>query len=71
MKNGGSFPVVLNSANEVLVDEFLKGTISFLDISKYVEKALYTHDYKEELSLDEILELDEKTRQKVYEYVGV
>ena len=71
MKKGGSFPVVLNSANEVLVDEFLKGTISFLDISKYVEKALYTHDYKEELSLDEILELDEKTRQKVYEYVGV
>lgn len=71
MKKGGSFPVVLNSANEVLVDEFLKGNISFLDISKYVEKALYTHDYKEELSLDEILELDEKTRQKVYEYVGV
>ena len=71
MKKGGSFPVVLNSANEVLVDEFLKGTISFLDISKYVEKALYTHYYKEELSLDEILELDEKTRQKVYEYVGV
>ena len=71
MKKGGSFPVVLNSANEVLVDEFLKGTISFLDISKYVEKALYTHDYKEELSLDEILELDEKTRQKVCEYVGV
>ena len=71
MKKGGSFPVVLNSANEVLVDEFLKGNISFLDISKYVEKALYTNDYKEELSLDEILELDEKTRQKVYEYVGV
>ena len=71
MKKGGSFPVVLNSANEVLVDEFLKGTISFLDISKYVEKALYTHYYKEELSLNEILELDEKTRQRVYEYVGV
>ena len=37
-KAGGSYPVVLNAANEVMVDKFLKGQIVFLDIEKNIQK---------------------------------
>ena len=37
---GGVFPCVLNAANEIAVDAFLKGRISFTDISRLVEEAL-------------------------------
>ena len=37
-KAGGSYPVVLNAANEVMVDRFLKGQIAFLDIEKNIQK---------------------------------
>ena len=42
---GGSMPAVLNGANEIAVDAFLKGTIGFLDIPDLIEKTMgaYTH----------------------------
>ena len=39
-KNGGLYPAFYNCVNERLVDYFLKETISFLDIEKYMERAL-------------------------------
>lgn len=66
MKMGESYPVVLNSANEVLVAEFIKGNIGFLDIPKYVEMALNSHNSTGKLSLESILEIDNKTRKEVY-----
>ncbi len=62
---GGSCPVVLNAANEVLVDDFLKGKISFLDIQEGVERALQAHKPVGELTLEGILEIDEETRRAV------
>jgi len=46
-KPGPGRPVVLNAANEVLVAEFLKGAIGFLDIPALVAKALdaYVDEY--------------------------
>jgi 1-deoxy-D-xylulose-5-phosphate reductoisomerase len=38
--HGGVFPCVLNAANEIAVDAFLKGRIGFTDISRLVEEAL-------------------------------
>lgn len=62
---GGSYPVVLNGANEVLVDRFLKGQIGFLDIQKTLEKVLDKHKPKYNLTLDEILEIDKEIRKTV------
>ena len=42
-KAGGTFPTVLNAANEGAVDAFLNGTISFLQIETLIEKALNRH----------------------------
>ena len=61
---GTSSCVVLNAANEVAVNNFLEGKISFLDIEKTVEKALSQHECINNPTLDDIFALDEETRKK-------
>ena len=43
---GLSTPIIVNAANEVLVDLFLKGKIEFLDIVKTINKILRGKDFK-------------------------
>ena len=43
---GFSTPIIINAANEVLVDLFLKGKIEFLDIVKNINKILRGKDFK-------------------------
>ncbi len=45
-KLGPSTPIIINAANEVLVDLFLKGKIEFLDIVKVINKILNGKDFK-------------------------
>jgi 1-deoxy-D-xylulose-5-phosphate reductoisomerase len=61
-KAGGSYPVVLNAANEVLVQQFLEGRIRFLDIQNTIEKLLQKHEPVIQLDLDTILEIDQNIR---------
>ena len=42
-KSRGTYPTVLNVANDLAVDLFLKEKIKFLDIEKIIEKALNWH----------------------------
>ena len=44
--SGFSTPIIINAANEVLVDLFLKGKIEFLDIVKMINKVLKGQDFK-------------------------
>ena len=44
--SGPSTPIIINAANEVLVDLFLKGKIGFLDIVKIINKILRHNDFK-------------------------
>ena len=62
---GGSYPTVLNAANEAAVGAFLKGAITFLQIEDFVEKALNQHQMVVNPSLPEIEEIDRKTRNFV------
>ena len=43
---GLSTPIIINAANEVLVDLFLKGKIEFLDIVKMINRILKGQDFK-------------------------
>jgi 1-deoxy-D-xylulose-5-phosphate reductoisomerase len=43
---GLSTPIIINAANEVLVDLFLKGKIGFLDIVKIINKILKHKDFR-------------------------
>ncbi len=62
LKHGGTDCAVLNAANEVLVDMFLKEKIGFYDIPKYIKLAIEKHQFKENPTLEDILEADKWTR---------
>ncbi len=62
---GGSYPVVLNGANEVLVDMFLKGKIRFTDIQDTLEKVMEEHSPVRGLDIEGILEEDSRIREKM------
>ena len=64
-EKGGSYPVVLNAANEILVQRFLGGEIPFTDIQDGIEEALNSHKASYNLSVEEILELDEGVRREM------
>jgi len=63
-EEGGLMPVVLNAANEVAIDLFLKKRIGFLHIPYLVEAMLDSFDNSADPKLEEILETDAVTRQK-------
>ena len=69
-ETGGSCPVVLNGANEALVDMFLHGKIRFVDIQDTLEKILNEHVPKFGLDLEGVLEEDRKIREYVRELLG-
>ncbi len=63
INEGGSYPLVMNGANEVLVDLFLKEKIEFKDISLLIDKVLEKHKVHYNLDMDSILEIDRETRE--------
>lgn len=65
MAAGGSCPAVLNAANEVLVERFLRGEIRFVEIQKNIEKILNRHTPAYNLGLNDIVEIDKKIRKEV------
>ena len=68
-KTGGSMPCVMNAANEVANKAFRDGKIRFLDIYRLVEEATKQHQPIENPTLEELLEIDQKTRNSVLQKV--
>lgn len=64
-RTGGSYPVVLNGANEVLVEMFLEGRISFIQIQEMLVKIMEEHVPEYDLDIQGILETDMRIREKV------
>lgn len=63
-RRGGIVPAMMNAANEVLVDRFLKGNLKFTDIPKYVEMVMEkAPTVTGHLSLDQVLEADAEARR--------
>lgn len=63
---GGTYPVALNGANEVLVDLFLNRKIRFIDIQNNLEKVLDNHKPSYDLSLENIIQADKEIREYTY-----
>ena len=63
-RRGGIVPAMMNAANEVLVDAFLKGNLKFTDIPKHVETIMTgAPTVMGHLSLDQVLEADAEARK--------
>lgn len=65
IRNGGSYPVVLNASNEVLVQKFLERKISFIDIQNTIEKVLEEHKPVYNLDITDIFFIDREIREKL------
>ncbi len=66
---GGTYPVVMNAANEVLVELFLNGKIRFTDIQNNLERILDAHKPTYNLDLEGIMQADAAARRITYETV--
>jgi len=66
----GTMPAVLNAANEVSVEKFLKRELDFICIPKVIEKILDRHKNKSGLKLDDILEADAWARRETCRYIN-
>ena len=62
MEVDGSAPAVLNAANEVAVEKFLRGEITFDKITKITAKTLEKISHKKLSSVEEAIFFDEKAR---------
>lgn len=60
--NGGTYPTVLNAANEEAVYAFLRNEIKLTDIYSTVYKTLEQHNNVQNPSLDDIIEADKEAR---------
>ena len=69
IREGGSYPVVLNGANEVLADLFLKGKIRFIEIQKTLERVMDRHKPDYNLDLEGVLAADRRIRESIKEYL--
>jgi 1-deoxy-D-xylulose-5-phosphate reductoisomerase len=62
-------PCVLNAANEVAVDEFLKEKIGFLEMSDVVEQCLAKVEYISGPAYEDYVNTDRITRIRALELI--
>jgi len=70
VEKGGTYPTVLNAANETAVHAFLNEKITYLQIPAIIREVLESHVSLNEMNLEEILEADRWARtvsQKIIE----
>ena len=69
IRRGGNAPCALNASNEVAVAAFLKGLISFYDISRINEKCLAGMDFVAQPELDDIFETNRMVASMANDYI--
>jgi 1-deoxy-D-xylulose-5-phosphate reductoisomerase len=61
-RKGGTAPAALSAADEIAVEHFLVGRISFVDIARIIEDTLEADRFIANPSLEEVLEADRRAR---------
>lgn len=64
IERGGNMPCVLNAANEVAVQRFIDGQLTFLGIADFVEQALERAHFIPNPTLEDLFETDKTIRQQ-------
>ncbi len=70
IEKGGNMPCILNAANEIAVEEFLKERISFLGMSDLVETCMSKMTFIPSPGYEDYVETDRETRVKALEYIS-
>ena len=69
-----SFPIILNASNELVVDQFIKGKIPFIGISKIIMSVLKDRNFKKNaiikpLKLNQIIKIDKWSKITTYSLI--
>ena len=62
MNRGGNMPCIINAANEIVVQAFLRDEIGFLEMSDVIERCMEDMPFHENPDLNNYLETDKHTR---------
>lgn len=63
MRTGGNLPCIMNAANEVAVDAFLKTKIGFVEMSDIISKTMEKATFVANPGFDDYLHCDNESRQ--------
>lgn len=69
MEKGGNLPCILNAANEIAVNAFLKNKMGFMKIPVLVEKCMESLPFVQKPTLDDIYETDRLCRLKAKQFI--
>ena len=69
LEKGGNLPCILNASNEIAVQAFLMGKISFLQIPEVIENCMENIPFIKSSSLEDYIETDAETRLKALKYI--
>ena len=70
LASGGSAPAILNAANEVAVEAFLKSQIPFTVIPRMIEQVMQSIKPKDIFTLEDVLATDSLAREAAYEWIS-
>ena len=63
MEKCGNMPCILNAANEVAVDAFLKDQVGFCEMTDIIEQSMQKMNYIKHPELDDLINTDQETRK--------
>lgn len=69
LRRGGNIPCILNAANEVAVDAFLKGKIGFFAMSDIIEQTISETAFISSPTLDDYISTDREARARTSEKI--
>nr|WP_321405726.1 1-deoxy-D-xylulose-5-phosphate reductoisomerase [uncultured Carboxylicivirga sp.] len=69
MKKGGNLPCILNAANEIAVDNFLKSKIGFVEMSDIIEKTMEQSTFIAAPTFDDYLNSNAEARELASEII--
>lgn len=69
LKKGGNMACIVNAANEIAVEAFLKDKISFLGMSDLIEKCMLNVSFIKIPNLEDYIETDKNTRAFALELI--
>ena len=67
---GGSTPAILNAANEVAVESFLKHRMPFTAIPTMIEQVMQSVSRKDIASLEDVLAADQEARETAHDWLA-
>jgi 1-deoxy-D-xylulose-5-phosphate reductoisomerase len=66
IRQGGTYPTVMNAANEIAIELFLNSKVKFIDIPAIIKNSLDSHVNVRDFDVEDILYVDKNTRNDVF-----